>query len=141
VINGSKPQGLAWNHGYNASTSFPLAPGPASKVTQLDLSSDHLKTGQPGEKAQATNLRHRSCYKITGMRLNELSEKSRIVLKALAKGLSYEQILAANRGLTAHDFFRALSESPPGFWNATPGSNTNGRSADGYSRLSRLYVQ
>jgi hypothetical protein len=51
------------------------------------------------------------------MRLNEISEKSRAVLKALAKVRSYEQILAADRTLTAHDVFRALSESPTGFWS------------------------
>jgi hypothetical protein len=50
------------------------------------------------------------------MRLSEISQKSRVVLKALAKGRSYQQILAANRTLTAHDIFRALSESPTGFW-------------------------
>jgi hypothetical protein len=51
------------------------------------------------------------------MRLNEISEKSRAVLKALAKGRSYEQIRTADRTLTAHDVFRALSESPTGFWS------------------------
>jgi hypothetical protein len=40
------------------------------------------------------------------MRLNEISEKSRLVLKALAKGLSYEQLLATDRTLTSHDVFR-----------------------------------
>jgi hypothetical protein len=59
------------------------------------------------------------------MRMNEISEKSRSVLKALAKGLSYEQILAADRSLTAHDFFRALSESPAGFWDPRVVSNAN----------------
>ena len=51
------------------------------------------------------------------MRLNELSEKSRAILKALATGLSYEQVLADDDTLTAHDVFRALSESPTGFWD------------------------
>jgi hypothetical protein len=50
------------------------------------------------------------------MRLNEVSEKSRAVLKALAQGRSYQQVLAADRTLTAHDVFRALSELPTGFW-------------------------
>jgi hypothetical protein len=60
------------------------------------------------------------------MRRNELSQKSRAVLKALAKGLSYEIVLAADNTLTAHDVFRALSESPTGFWdrNKDPKSNT-----------------
>lgn len=59
------------------------------------------------------------------MRLNEVSEKSRAVLKALAKVRSYEQVLAADRTLTAHDVFRALSESPTGFWNKGAISKTN----------------
>jgi hypothetical protein len=62
--------------------------------------------------------------KLRGMRLNEISEKSRAVLKALAKGLSCEQVLAADRTLTAHDVFRALSESPTGFWDKRPTGNS-----------------
>lgn len=54
------------------------------------------------------------------MQSDELSDKSRAVLKALAKVRSYEQVLAADRTLTAHDVFRALSESPTGFWNRKP---------------------
>jgi hypothetical protein len=69
------------------------------------------------------------------MRLNRISEKSRVVLKALAKGLSYEQILAVDGTLTAHDFFRALSESPPGFWDPRVVSNANNGHAE------RFYVQ
>jgi uncharacterized protein (DUF433 family) len=64
------------------------------------------------------------------MRLNEVSEKSRLVLKALAKGRSYEEILAANPTLTAHDVFRAMSESPTGFWNKRAISKRNDQSAD-----------
>lgn len=59
------------------------------------------------------------------MRSNELSDKSRAVLKALAKVRSYEQVLSADRTLTAHDVFRALSESPTGFWNRKPDSKRN----------------
>lgn len=62
------------------------------------------------------------------MRLSYISEKSRLVLKALAKGRSCEQILAANRTLTAHDVFRALSESPTGFWNKKPYPKTKKQS-------------
>jgi len=68
------------------------------------------------------------------MRMNEISEKSRIVLKALARGLSYNQILAADRTLTAHDFFRALSESPTGFWETRAVSNADN------GLVARLYV-
>ena len=64
------------------------------------------------------------------MRLNEVSEKSRAVLKALAKGRSCEQILAADRSLTAHDVFRALSESATGFWDKKSIPETNGGHAD-----------
>ena len=59
------------------------------------------------------------------MRSNELSDTSRAVLKALAKVRSYEQVLSADRTLTAHDVFRALSESPTGFWNRKPDSKRN----------------
>jgi hypothetical protein len=50
------------------------------------------------------------------MRLNKVTEKSRAVLRALAKGRSYEKVLASDPKLTAHDVFRALSESPTRFW-------------------------
>jgi hypothetical protein len=59
------------------------------------------------------------------MRLNEMSDKSRAVLKALAQGCSYEQILAADRTLTTHDFFRALSESPTDSWKKKLAPKTN----------------
>jgi len=69
------------------------------------------------------------------MRLNEISEKSRLVLKALAKGRSYEQILATDPTLSAHDVFRALSESPTGFWNKkSPRKANGGRSVSKASR-------
>jgi hypothetical protein len=64
------------------------------------------------------------------MRLNDISEKSRAVLKALAKGLSYEQLLATDRTLTSHDVFRALSESPTGFWDKKSATKTNGEHSD-----------
>ena len=59
------------------------------------------------------------------MRLNDISKKSRAVLKALAKRHSYEQLLAADRTLSAHDVFRALSESPTAFWDKRSSTNTN----------------
>ena len=68
--------------------------------------------------------------KLRGMRLNEISKKSRAVLKSLVKGRSCEQVLAADRTLTAHDVFRALSESPTGFWAKKPTTKTNGKQAD-----------
>ena len=64
------------------------------------------------------------------MRLNEISEKSRLVLKALAKGLSYKQLLAADHALISHDVFRALSESPTGFWDKKSANKTNGEHSD-----------
>ena len=60
------------------------------------------------------------------MRLNDISEKSRAVLKGLAKRLSYEQLLAADHTLTSHDVFRALSESPTGFWDKRSAPNADG---------------
>lgn len=54
------------------------------------------------------------------MRLKRISPKSREVLKAIAKGKSCDQILAADETLTSHDVFRALSESPTNFWNKKP---------------------
>jgi len=72
--------------------------------------------------ANATNL--------PDMRLSEISDKSRAVLKALAKGRSCEQLLAADRTLTAHDIFRALSESPTGFWDKRSTPKTSGEHAD-----------
>jgi hypothetical protein len=64
------------------------------------------------------------------MRLNEISKKSRAVLKALAKGHSYEQLLAADPTLSAHDVFRALSESPTAFWDKRSAANTNRKHPD-----------
>jgi len=68
--------------------------------------------------------------KSRGMRLNEISKKSRAVLKALIKGRSCEEVLAADRTLTAHDVFRALSESPTGFWDKRTATKTNGKQVD-----------
>jgi len=50
------------------------------------------------------------------MQLNKLGEKSRGILKALAKGHSCEQILASDPRLTFHDIFRAATESPTSIW-------------------------
>jgi len=55
------------------------------------------------------------------MRSKKLSPKSRAVLKALAKVRSYDQVMTGKRGLTSHDVFRALSESPTSFWKRKPG--------------------
>jgi len=68
---------------------------------------------------------------LTSMRLNEISEKSRAVLRALAKGRSYQQLLATDRTLTSHDIFRALSESPTGFWEKRRAPKTNGKRSEG----------
>ena len=45
------------------------------------------------------------------MRMNGIREKTRAVLKALARVRSYEQVMAIDRSLTARDVFRALSEN------------------------------
>ena len=44
------------------------------------------------------------------------SEKSRGILKAIASGLTCEQILAKNRAVTYHDVFHAAAEAPTKFW-------------------------
>ena len=76
------------------------------------------------------------------MRLNEISEKSRLVLKALAKGLSYEQLLAADHALTSHDVFRALSESPTRFLGQEVGSQDEWRALGCLRSFAlNLYVQ
>ena len=64
------------------------------------------------------------------MQLNEISEKLCLVLRALAKGLSYEQLLAADHTLSAPDGFRGLSESPTGFWDKKSENKTNGEHSD-----------
>jgi DNA-binding NarL/FixJ family response regulator len=40
----------------------------------------------------------------------ELSDKSRVILEAIAEGHSYEQILSSNPKLTYNDIFRAAAE-------------------------------
>ena len=86
----------------------------------------HHWTTKSGREFQARLM----LLKLRGMRLKEISKKSRAVLKALVKGRSYEKVLAADRTLTAHDVFRALSESPTGFWAKRPDTKTNGKHAD-----------
>jgi hypothetical protein len=45
------------------------------------------------------------------MRPAELSERSRVILSAIAEGRLYDQILAANPKLTYHDIFWAAAEA------------------------------
>jgi len=66
------------------------------------------------------------------MRLNGISEKSRAVLKALAKVRSYVEALVADRTLTVRDVFRALSESPTGFWDKSLTPKRNNEHVDPY---------
>jgi hypothetical protein len=63
------------------------------------------------------------------MQPNDAIKKSRAVLKAIAKGRSCEQILAANRTLTYHDIFHAISEAPTSHWRkkAAPPKGNNSR--------------
>jgi hypothetical protein len=85
------------------------------------------------ERKRSARIRLRCGLSISGiahaiaimvMQQKHISDKSRLVLKALAKGRSCEQILAADPTLTSHDIFRALSESPTGFWDRKPGPKT-----------------
>ena len=41
----------------------------------------------------------------------ELSEQSRLILEAIAKGHTYEQILVQDLAWTYHDIFRAVAEA------------------------------
>jgi len=60
-----------------------------------------------------------------------MNKKSRAILKALAEGRSYEEILTSNRTLTSHDIFHTLSETPTSHWRKKlaskkePGRNVN----------------
>jgi uncharacterized protein (DUF433 family) len=49
------------------------------------------------------------------MRWGKLSQKSRDILGAIAKGHSCEQILAEHPTLNYHDIFHAAAESPTSF--------------------------
>jgi hypothetical protein len=50
------------------------------------------------------------------MEANELSKKSHAIVEAIAAGHSCEQILAADRTLTYHDIFHAVTEIPTSHW-------------------------
>jgi hypothetical protein len=49
---------------------------------------------------------------------NRASNKSRAILKAVAEGNSFAQILRRDRRLTYHDLFRAAAEAPD--WLSAP---------------------
>ncbi len=44
-------------------------------------------------------------------------KRSRAILKAVAEGMSFEQILARNPNLNYHDIFRAAAEAPTSHWS------------------------
>lgn len=46
------------------------------------------------------------------MAANRSSKKSRAILKGIAEGRSFGQILAGNPSVTYHDIFRAAAEAP-----------------------------
>jgi len=46
------------------------------------------------------------------MAANRSSKKSRAILKAMAEGRTFGQILAVNPAVTYHDIFRAVAEAP-----------------------------
>jgi hypothetical protein len=54
------------------------------------------------------------------MERKKQSRKSRGILKAMASGLTCEQILAGNRTVTYHDVFHAAAEAPTKFWKKKP---------------------
>lgn len=51
------------------------------------------------------------------MKADTLSKKSRAILRALAGGHSFEQILAANSKMNYHDIFRAAAQAPALLWD------------------------
>jgi hypothetical protein len=61
------------------------------------------------------------------MRPNRPNKTARALLKALAEGQSYEQILAADQSLTSHDLFHALSETSTSFWSKHPAPKRKSR--------------
>jgi hypothetical protein len=50
------------------------------------------------------------------MKAPRISRKSHGILNAIADGHSISQILAADRSLTCHDVFHAVSEAPTNHW-------------------------
>jgi hypothetical protein len=54
------------------------------------------------------------------MRASKTNKTARALLKALAEGRSYEQILAGDQTLTSHDLFHTLSETSTSFWSKNP---------------------
>jgi hypothetical protein len=54
------------------------------------------------------------------MKANGSSKKSRVILKAIAEGHSFEQILADNSTVNYHDIFRAAAQAPAHQWEQNP---------------------
>ncbi len=52
------------------------------------------------------------------------SKKSRAILKAVAQGKSFEQILGRYPTLNYHDIFRAAAEAPLSHWSQRPKAAT-----------------
>lgn len=61
------------------------------------------------------------------MKPNTLTEKSSNILEALAKGLSFEEILVEFPALTYHDIFRALGGLPDAAAHAASGKGDRHR--------------
>ena len=57
------------------------------------------------------------------MQQKKITDKSRAVLKGIAKGRSCEQILAEHDDLTYHDIFHAVTEAPTSIWKKKPAAN------------------
>jgi hypothetical protein len=51
------------------------------------------------------------------MKAKSLGKKSRTILKAMAEGHSFEQILSRHPKLNYHDIFRAMAEAPSHYWH------------------------
>ena len=58
------------------------------------------------------------------MKMKPLRAKRNGIVEAISAGRSCEQILAADRTLSYHDIFRAVTEVPTSYWDKAPGDNS-----------------
>ena len=58
------------------------------------------------------------------MKAKKPNQKSRAILKSIAEGHSFEQILAQNPSLNYHDIFRAVTEAPTSYWRRKPANGS-----------------
>lgn len=86
----------------------PAAPNPEPTPEPLPKFPYELKRGRDAKAVLSTPSSTKPSQKNDDM---ELSEKSRAILEAMAKGHTYEQILVQDLAWTYHDIFRAAAEA------------------------------